>query len=197
MRYMRATAESLHAPRSYIAGVLAAGGGFRRPQGNPPMTRLLPFPLLSTGLLALWLLLNQALSLGKCLLGCVIALVGGWALTLLDPPKAKIRRPGLILRLCVSVFADILRSNIAVARIILSPGERKRRSGFVTIPLDLRDPYGLAVLACIITSTPGTLWASFNPANRDIADSRPRPDRRARVGRDHQEPIRAAAAGDL
>ena len=30
------------------------------------------------------------------------------------------------------------------------------------IPLDLRDPYGLAVLACIITSTPGTLWVSFD-----------------------------------
>ena len=31
-------------------------------------------------------------------------------------------------------------------------------SGFVDISLELRDAYGLAVLACIITSTPGTLW---------------------------------------
>jgi multicomponent K+:H+ antiporter subunit E len=35
----------------------------------------------------------------------------------------------------------------------------------VNIPLDLRDRHGLAVLACIITSTPGTLWVNFNPAN--------------------------------
>ena len=34
----------------------------------------------------------------------------------------------------------------------------------MNIPLDLRDPYGLAVLACIITSTPGTLWVSFDSA---------------------------------
>lgn len=128
------------------------------------MMRLLPFPLLSTGLLALWLLLNQALSPGHVLLGGLVALVGGWAFALLGPPKAKIRRPGVILQLCFSVLTDILRSNIAVARIVLSLGDRKRTSGFVEIPLALRDPYGLAVLACIITSTPGTLWASFNPA---------------------------------
>jgi multicomponent K+:H+ antiporter subunit E len=128
------------------------------------MTRLVPFPLLSAGLLALWLLLNQTLSLGHILLGGVVALVGGWALTLLEPPKARIRRPGVILRLFFSVLVDILRSNLAVARIVLGLGGRERSSGFVNIPLDLRDPYGLAVLACIITSTPGTLWASFNPA---------------------------------
>ena len=29
---------------------------------------------------------------------------------------------------------------------------------------ELRDPYGLAVLACIITSTPGTIWVNFNSA---------------------------------
>ena len=33
-----------------------------------------------------------------------------------------------------------------------------------TSPLDLRDPYGLAALACIVTSTPGTLWVSFDAA---------------------------------
>jgi len=127
------------------------------------MTRLLPFPLLSAAILALWLLLNQTVSLGHVLLGGIVALVGSWALTLLEPPKARIRRPGVILRLFFSVLVDILRSNIAVARIVLGMGARERSSGFVHIPLDLRDPYGLAVLACIITSTPGTLWASFNP----------------------------------
>lgn len=128
------------------------------------MTRLLPLPLLSIGLLAVWLLLNEALSLGHVFLGGLVALVGGWAFALLGPPKAKVRRQGVIMRLCFSVLTDILRSNIAVTRIVLGLGGPKRTWGFVHIPLDLRDPYGLAVLACIITSTPGTLWASFNPA---------------------------------
>jgi len=63
------------------------------------------------------------------------------------------------------VLKDIVLSNIAVARIVLGLGQRSWTSGFVEIPLELRDPYGLAALACIITSTPGTLWADFDAGN--------------------------------
>ncbi|MGC1465383.1 MAG: Na+/H+ antiporter subunit E [Pseudolabrys sp.] len=129
------------------------------------MTRLLPFPLISAGLLVLWLLLTGTLSLGQLLLGGAAALVGGWALAALDPPKARLRRPGAIFRLAALVVADIVRSNFAVARIVLGLGRRERTSGFVNIPLELRDPYGLATLAGIITSTPGTLWVGFDAAS--------------------------------
>jgi multicomponent K+:H+ antiporter subunit E len=128
------------------------------------MRRLLPFPLLSASLLAMWLLLNQALSLGHGLLGGVLALAGGWAFALLQSRKPRIRHPLAIIRLSVLVLADIVESNIAVARIILGLGAERRTAGFVNIPLELNDPYGLAVLACIITSTPGTLWVNFDSA---------------------------------
>ena len=129
------------------------------------MTRLIPFPIVSASLLVLWLLLNQAISPSQILLGTAVALIGGWALAALEPPKARPRRLAAILRLAALVFADIVRSNIAVGRIILGLERRQWSSGFVAIPLDLRDPYGLAVLACIITSTPGTLWVDFNEAS--------------------------------
>jgi multicomponent K+:H+ antiporter subunit E len=129
------------------------------------MTRLLPFPIVSAGLLVLWLLLNQTLSPGHLLLGAAAALVGGWALTALSPPKAHPRRLAAMLHLAGLVVADIVRSNIAVGRIILGLEQRRWTSGFVELPLELRDPYGLATLACIITSTPGTLWVDFNAAN--------------------------------
>jgi multicomponent K+:H+ antiporter subunit E len=128
------------------------------------MTRLLPYPLVAAGLLILWLLLVQSLSWGQLLLGVLMALVGGWGLAALQPPKARIRRPAVLVRLASRVFVDIVRSNIAVAGIVLGLGRRGRRPGFVSIPLELRDPYGLAALACIITSTPGTLWVSFDTA---------------------------------
>ncbi|MGC2086295.1 MAG: Na+/H+ antiporter subunit E [Bradyrhizobium sp.] len=126
------------------------------------MTRLLPFPIVSFCLLALWLLLNQAVSFGHVLLGCVIALVGGRIMTVLELPRVRVKRPAVILRLLRLVAVDIVRSNLAVGRIVLGLGRRQRRAGFVEIPLDMRDPYGLASLACIITSTPGTLWVNFD-----------------------------------
>ena len=129
------------------------------------MTRLLLYPIASASLLVLWLLLNQSLSPGHILLGAVVAVIGGWVLAALELRKARPRRLVAILRLAVFVFADIVRSNIAVARIILGLERRRWTSGFVQIPLELRDPYGLATLACIITSTPGTLWADFNAAS--------------------------------
>ena len=129
------------------------------------MTRLLPFPIASASLLILWLLLNQTLSPGHILFGAIAALVGGWALAALHTPKARPRRLGAICRLAALVLTDIARSNFAVARIILGLGRRRWISGFVEIPLELRDPYGLAALACIITSTPGTLWVDFNAAS--------------------------------
>jgi multicomponent K+:H+ antiporter subunit E len=126
------------------------------------MKKLLPFPLMSASLLILWLLLTETLSLGQILLGSAAALVGGWAIAALDPPKARLRRPGAIFRLTALVLADIVRSNFAVARIVVGLGRRDRTSGFISIPLELRDPYGLATLAGIITSTPGTLWVGFD-----------------------------------
>jgi len=127
------------------------------------MSRFLPFPLIAFSLFALWLLLNQSISPGHILLGGMVGLVGGWALARLEPPKARLRRLSAICRLAALVLIDILRSNIAVARIILGLGRTRLTSGFVEIPLELRDPYGLAALAGIITSTPGTLWVDFDP----------------------------------
>ena len=128
------------------------------------MTRWLPHPLLSGFLLAMWLLLNQSLSPGHLLLGAVLALAGGLMVQPLDLPRANLRRPLVLARLLGRVLADIVRSNLAVARIVLGLKHAERVSGFMTIPLELRDRYGLAVLAIIITATPGTLWISFDPA---------------------------------
>jgi multicomponent K+:H+ antiporter subunit E len=132
------------------------------------MTRLVPYPLMSAALVAFWLLINQSVSPGHLVLGAAAGLAGGWALAALGPPKARVRRFAAVPQLFALVFADVVRSNIAVARIVLSLGAREQTSGFVRIPLDLRDPYGLAVLASIITSTPGTLWVSFDPAKGEL-----------------------------
>jgi multicomponent K+:H+ antiporter subunit E len=126
--------------------------------------RLLPYPLVSLALLVLWLLLNESLAPGQFILGAVVAFGGAWVLTALEPPNIRLRRPRAVIELSFLVLADIARSNLAVARIVLGPRRSDVTSGFMNIPLEMRAPYGLAALAIIITSTPGTLWVDFDSA---------------------------------
>lgn len=128
------------------------------------MKRWLPYPLLSLSLFAMWLLLNQTLAASHILLAIALAVGGGLTVIALEPPKARLRRPLAVAKLAFLVLDDIVRSNIAVARIILGPRLPGETSGFMNIPLELRAPYGLALLAIIITSTPGTLWVNFDSA---------------------------------
>ncbi|WP_323040698.1 Na+/H+ antiporter subunit E [Gemmobacter sp.] len=126
------------------------------------MKRLVPHPVLSLALLLMWLLMTR-FSLGHLILGGAIALVAGWALGALEPEGPRIRRIWPFVRLVGIVSVDIIRSNIAVARLILTGGRHgRRRSGFVEIPLRLRDPFPLGLLAMIVTATPGTAWLEYD-----------------------------------
>jgi multicomponent K+:H+ antiporter subunit E len=126
------------------------------------MKRLLPAPLLSAALFALWLLLNRSLETAQLLLALLLALAIPLLLARLRPMPVRIRRPGAVLRLMLTVVLDTTRSNIAVVRLLLRSGTRRHPSGFVHIPLALRDPNGLAVLAMIVCLTPGTAWAELS-----------------------------------
>lgn len=128
------------------------------------MRAAVPHPVVSAVLLAMWLLLTR-FSPGQFLIGGAVALLAGRAYALLTPEAVRLRRPDLMLRLFLTVGADIIASNIAVAWLILSGGRGgARRSGFVRIPLELRQRAGLAVLAMIVTATPGTVWVDYDPA---------------------------------
>lgn len=130
------------------------------------MRRWLPFPLLTLALIVLWLLLQQSVTPGQILLGLAVALVASHAMAALRPEPIRFRWSRAIPRLAGVVLVDIFRSNLAVGRIILSRQMRARRSGFMTIPLDLTNPHGLAMLALIMTATPGTLWVQHDSARK-------------------------------
>lgn len=120
-------------------------------------------PVLVLGLTALWLLLNQTLAPGQIVLGAALALALAWASSTLRPLRAHLRRVDVAAVLMLVVLKEIVRSNVGVARIVLGLTRgRKVRSGYLRIPLDLRDPHGLAALATIVTSTPGTVWVGLS-----------------------------------
>ena len=130
------------------------------------MKRLVPYPLLALMLFAMWILLT-GFSPGHVLLGGVIALLLSRTMLSLKPEQPRIRLGRAIVELAAIVFADIVRSNIAVGRIVLFRSTR-HTSGFIHLPIELTSPYALAALAIIITATPGTLWVQHDPDRRII-----------------------------
>lgn len=131
------------------------------------MRRLLPYPLLAASLALMWLLL-AGFTPGQFVLALVVAVMATHAFKALGEPSPKIRRWLAIPELIGIVLYDIARSNVAVAWILLSASRRPRTSGFVTIPIRLRNPTGLAVLAIVLTSTPGTAWLDYNAARGEL-----------------------------
>jgi multicomponent K+:H+ antiporter subunit E len=114
-------------------------------------------------LVTMWMLLNGQFSGSQFVTGLIIAVLLMLAAAQLRPVQPSVRRLYLAIPLIGSVVVDILRSNLGVARIVLGlVRDREVRSGFLDIPLELRDAHGLAVLAAIVTSTPGTSWAGLS-----------------------------------
>lgn len=131
------------------------------------MRRWLPYPMLAAALLVIWLLLTQSVSPGQLLLGGIVSLFATHAFAALRPPRRRAVRLGPAMKLAGIVAVDILRSNLAVAAIVVS-ARRDRVSGFIQMPVDLKDRHGLAILALIITATPGTLWVDLDRHNAKL-----------------------------
>jgi multicomponent K+:H+ antiporter subunit E len=127
------------------------------------MKRWPSLSLFTIVLFAIWLLLNDSMTPGQIVLGLAMTITVSLATAAMLRSRAH---PGHLLvavKLMFVVLLDITRSNIPVARIIFGSAKARSNSGFMQIPIDMRDPYGLATLACIVTATPGTIWAGLEP----------------------------------
>lgn len=122
------------------------------------MRRFVAQPWLSAAVFSVWLLLAGDFGplnlLGAFLMALVLpAVAAGFGV-----PAASAGRPLLALRLAVLVCVDIVKSNFAVAAIVLARPHR-RQPAFVSVPVETDHPYVLNLLASIITMTPGTVSA--------------------------------------
>lgn len=131
------------------------------------MNYFCPFPLFSVAIVVMWLTLN-GFSLGQLLLGIIVALFSGWMMRFLEPEKITIKSWRAVFRLIFRVFIDSIISNIAVACFVLTKRSQKQQSGFVVVPLLLESRTALAVLACILSVTPGTVWIAYNRKNGEL-----------------------------
>jgi multicomponent K+:H+ antiporter subunit E len=132
------------------------------------LRRLLPHPLLSLTLTVVWLALVNKITLGNLVLGSVLGIVIPFLTAPYWPGKPRIRGPFRIVEYILVVIWDIVVANIQVALIILFKPNRDLKSEWITVPLDLRSPEAITVLAGTITMTPGTVSAMLSSCGTSI-----------------------------
>lgn len=131
------------------------------------LTRVLPYPFLSCGLLLVWPLLVNDFSLGHWLLGGVLALL--IPLLIRDPRTVpwRIRHPLRLLAFILRLFGDIVRANLDVARLVVGPVQRLQPA-FIEVPIELEHELAIFLLASAISLAPGTVASSLSADRRRL-----------------------------
>lgn len=124
----------------------------------PPRRRpgWLDHPVLSLLIGAAWLLLQQSVLVPQLIVAAILALLLPRLLHGFLGHGMRLRRPLVALRFFFVVLWDIVVANVVVAWIVVSPTSRPSPA-WVPVPLDIRDPVAISLLATIITTTPGTV----------------------------------------
>ncbi len=128
---------------------------------------MFPYPILTACLVLMWLLLN-GFTLGQFVLGAIVAVVASWAMASLRPERPNLAKWYLLPKLFFRVVYDIVVSNLAVAWVILRSGRQRHSPGFLTIHLEIRNQFALALLAVILTSTPGSAWLEYDSNDNTV-----------------------------
>lgn len=131
------------------------------------MSRWLPHPLATTILSVAWLVLLNGISVAHVLLGVMLGVAIPLYTRRFAEQPTRLRRPGTVVRLAATVLWDIVVANLSVARLVLGPIGRIRPR-FIVVPLDLEHPNAAALLASIITMTPGTVSCDVSVEGRRI-----------------------------
>lgn len=122
---------------------------------------LFPHPILSIILLLIWLMLNNTISAGHIVLGSILSMLIPWLTQRFWPEQVCLGRWSTILKFFFLVGYDIIISNISVAKLILGKNDALKPD-FLEIPLEIKHPLGLSILASTISLTPGTVSVDLN-----------------------------------
>ena len=124
--------------------------------------RLFPHPIL-TGLLTLvWLMLVNRFSLNSLLFGLLLGLVIPFITGPYWPNGPRLRHPLKIAEYILIVLWDIVVANVVVAYLVVFKRSRDLRPAWVAVPLELRSPEAITVMAGTITMTPGTVSSDLS-----------------------------------
>ncbi len=129
---------------------------------------LLPHPFLTLLLVVVWTLLQNGISVGMVVFGVILGIVIPIGTAQWWPDRPGKIRVFRMLSYCLLVMWDILVANVQVAWIVLTKPNSKLRPAWIIIPLELRQPEAISVLAGTITLTPGTVSADLSDEGHSL-----------------------------
>lgn len=132
------------------------------------LRRLFPHPYLSLTLVVFWMLLVNRFALGSLVMAAILGVVIPLITAPYWPGRFRIARPFALLAYLGLVVWDVIVANIQVARIVLFMPAGRIRSAWITVPITLKDPEAITLLAGTITMTPGTLTADIASDGRSL-----------------------------
>ncbi len=126
------------------------------------LKRLFPHPVLSVLLVIVWLMLVNGFKIGSLVMALILAIVIPILTAPYWPNRPPLRQIPAFTRYLLLVMWDILVANIQVAKIILFMPADRIQSAWIPVPIDLKSPEAITLLAGTITMTPGTLTADMS-----------------------------------
>lgn len=129
---------------------------------------LVPHPSLTLVLTVTWLFLLNSFAPGMVVFGLILGIVIPriTAIWWPDPPRGV--HLGKMLSYGVIVVWDILVANIEVAWVVLTVPNSRLRSAWIVVPLELKHPEAITLLAGTITLTPGTVSADLSDKGHSL-----------------------------
>lgn len=132
------------------------------------LRRIFPHPHLTLLLTLVWMLLANSLSLNSLVFGLFLGVVIPFVTQPYWPDQPKLRNWLMIVEYILVVLYDIVVANIVVAKIILFKRDQDRQPAWICVPLELRTPEAITVLAGTITMTPGTVTADLSSEGHNL-----------------------------
>ncbi|KEJ89844.1 Na+/H+ antiporter subunit E [Sulfitobacter donghicola] len=123
---------------------------------------LFPHPLLTLILAIVWILLQNKFSAGMFVFGVILGVVIPRATAAFWPERPAGFKLSKMIPYALMVIWDIMVANVQVAWIVLTVPNSKLKPAWIIIPLELRQPEAITLLAGTITLTPGTVSADLS-----------------------------------
>jgi multicomponent K+:H+ antiporter subunit E len=123
---------------------------------------LFPHPFLTLLLAAVWVMLQNQISAGMVVFGLILGTIIPQITSVWWPDRPKSIRLGKMSSYVIVVLWDIIVANLQVAWIVLSVPNARLKPAWIVVPLELKQPEAITVLAGTITLTPGTVSADLS-----------------------------------